>query len=189
KNYIEADAEDIWSKLGTENALRTHVLSTISNGFARTKEELMEFLEATFFAFQYSNFGLSTVVDECLNFLRQEEMLEKTDTLISTSFGKLVSKLYIDPLSAARIVKGLKEAKILSELTLLHMLCSTPDMRLLYMRNRGCQCINDYVIAQADEFVRVPSPFNYTEYEWFPGEVKTSLLLVDCIHEQSENEL
>lgn len=189
RNYIEADAEDIWSKLGTENALRTHVLSTISNGFARTKEELMEFLEATFFAFQYSNFGLSTVVDECLNFLRQEEMLEKTDTLISTSFGKLVSKLYIDPLSAARIVKGLKEAKILTELTLLHLVCSTPDMRLLYMRNQDYQDINDYVIAHTDEFVRVPSPFNYTEYEWFLGEVKTSLLLVDWIHEKSENEI
>jgi helicase len=189
KNYIEADAEDIWSKLGTENALRTHVLSTISNGFARTKEELMEFLEATFFAFQYSNFGLSTVVDECLNFLRQEEMLEKTDALISTNFGKLVSRLYIDPLSAARIAKGLKEAETLTELTLLHLVCSTPDMRLLYMRNQDYQDINDYVIAHADEFVKVPSPFNITEYEWFLGEVKTSLLLVDWVHEKSENEI
>ncbi len=111
ENYIEAEAEDIWSKLGTENALRTHVLSTISNGFARTKEELMDFLEATFFAFQYSNFGLSTVVDECLGFLRQEGMLENTDALLPTNFGKLVSRLYIDPLSAALIVKGLREAE------------------------------------------------------------------------------
>lgn len=189
EKYIEADAEDIWSKLGTENALRTHVLSTISNGFARTKEELMDFLEATFFAFQYSNFGLSTVVDECLNFLRQEEMLEKNDALISTNFGKLVSRLYIDPLSAARIVKGLKEAKRLSELTLLHLVCSTPDMRLLYMRNQDYQGINDYVMAHANEFVKVPSPFNITEYEWFLGEVKTSLLLVDWIQEKSENEI
>ena len=189
KNYIEADAEDIWSKLGTENALRTHVLSTISNGFARTKEELMEFLEATFFAFQYSNFGLSTVVEECLNFLRQEEMLEKTDTLTSINFGQLVSRLYIDPLSAARIAKGLKEAETLTELTLLHLVCSTPDMRLLYMRNQDYQDINDYVIAHADEFVKVPSPFNVTEYEWFLGEVKTSLLLVDWVHEKSENEI
>lgn len=189
EKYIEAEAEDIWSKLGTENALRTHVLSTISNGFARTREELMDFLEATFFAFQYSNFGLSTVVDECLNFLRQEEMLEKTEALVPTNFGKLVSRLYIDPLSAARIVKGLKEAKSLSELTLLHLVCSTPDMRLLYMRNHDYQDINDYVMAHASEFVKVPSPFNITEYEWFLAEVKTSLLLVDWIHEKTENEI
>ncbi|MGA9187437.1 MAG: ATP-dependent DNA helicase [Methanosarcina sp.] len=189
EKYIEADAEDIWSKLGTENALRTHVLSTISNGFARTKEELMDFLEATFFAFQYSNFGLSTVVEECLTFLRQEEMLEGTDALVPTNFGKLVSRLYIDPLSAARIAKGLREAENLTELTLLHLVCSTPDMRLLYMRNQDYQEINDYVMAHANEFVKVPSPFDITGYEWFLGEVKTSLLLVDWIREKSENEI
>jgi helicase len=189
EKYIEADAEDIWSKLGTENALRTHVLSTISNGFARTKEELMDFLEATFFAFQYSNFGLSTVVEECLTFLRQEEMLENVDDLVPTNFGKLVSKLYIDPLSAARIAKGLREAENLTELTLLHLVCSTPDMRLLYMRNQDYQEINDYVMAHANEFVKVPSPFDITEYEWFLGEVKTSLLLVDWVREKSENEI
>ena len=189
ENYIEAGAEDIWSKLGTENALRTHILSTISNGFARTKEELMEFLEATFFAFQYSNFGLSTVVEECLGFLRQEEMLENTDALLPTNFGKLVSRLYIDPLSAALIVNGLKGAETLTELTLLHLVCSTPDMRLLYMRSQDYQEINDYVMTHSGEFAKIPNPFNVTEYEWFLGEVKTSLLLMEWIHERPENEL
>jgi helicase len=189
ENYIEADPEDIWSKLGTENALRTHILSTISNGFTRTKEELMEFLEATFFAFQYSNFGLSTVVDGCLDFLRQEKMLENTEALLPTNFGRLVSRLYIDPLSAALIVKGLKEAETLTELTILHLVCSTPDMRLLYMRSQDYQEVNDYVMAHAGEFAKIPNPFNISEYEWFLGEVKTSLLLMEWIHEKPENEL
>lgn len=189
ENYIEAEAEDIWSKLGTENALRTHVLSTISNGFARTKEELMEFLEATFFAFQYSNFGLSTVVDECLGFLKKEEMLENSEALVPTILGKLVSKLYLDPLSAAVIVKGLREAEILTDLSLLHLVCSTPDMRLLYMRSQDYQDVNDYVTAHAGEFIKIPNPFNIAEYEWFLGEVKTSLLLLDWIREKSENEI
>lgn len=189
ENYIEAEAEDIWSKLGTEKALRTHVLSTISNGFAHTKEELMDFLEATFFAFQYSNFGLSTVVDECLGFLRQEGMIENADDLLSTSFGKLVSRLYVDPLSAALIVQGLRKAKNLTELTLLHLICSTPDMRLLYMRREDYQGVNDYVMTHADEFVKVPSPFNMAEYEWFLGEVKTALLLIEWIREKPENEI
>ena len=189
ENYIEADAEDIWSKLGTENALRTHILSTIANGFVRTKEELMEFMEATFFAFQYSNFGLSAVVDECLAFLLQEGMLENTKSLFPTTLGKLVSRLYIDPLSAAIIVKGLREAAHLTELTLLHLICSTPDMRLLYMRSQDYQEINEYVLDHADEFARMPDPFKITEYEWFLGEVKTSLMLTDWVHEKSENEI
>ena len=44
-------------------------------------------------------------------------------------------------------------------------------------------------MAHADEFVKVPSPFNITEYEWFLGEVKTSLLLMEWIREKSENEI
>ena len=189
KNYIDAEAEDIWSKLGTENALKTHVLSTISNGFACTKEELTEFLEATFFAFQYTNFGLSTVVDECLGFLRQEKMLENTDVLVPTNFGKLVSRLYIDPLSASIIVKNLRKAESLTKLTLLHLVCSTPDMRLLYMRSKDYCIINDYVMAHEGEFVKVPNPFNIAEYEWFLGEVKTSLMLMEWINEKPENEI
>ena len=57
------------------------------------------------------------------------------------------------------------------------------------MRNQDYQEINDYVMAHASEFVKVPSPFNITEYEWFLGEVKTSLLLVDWVREKSENEI
>ena len=188
KNYIDAESEYIWSKLGTENVLKTHILSTISNGFARTKEELIKFLEATFFAFQYSNFGLSTVVDECLGFLRQEKMLENTDILVPTNFGKLVSRLYIDPLSASIIVKNLRKAESLTKLSLLHLICSTPDMRLLYMRSQDYCTINDYVMAHAGEFVKVPNPFNIAEYEWFLGEVKTSLLLMEWINEKPESQ-
>jgi helicase len=62
-------------------------------------------------------------------------------------------------------------------------------MRLLYMRSQDYQEINDYVMAHVDEFVKVPSPFNIAEYEWFLGEVKTSLLLMGWIRERPENEL
>lgn len=188
-NYVEAEPENIWSKLGTENALRTHVLSTVVNGFARTKEELMEFMEATFFAFQYSGFGLSSVVEECLDFLKQKEMLETSEALNPTTLGKLVSKLYIDPLSASLIVEGLQKAKTLTDLTLLHLVCKTPDMRLLYMRAHDYGEVNDFVMEHAEEFVDVPSPFDAVEYEWFLSEVKTACLVLEWVMEKPENEL
>lgn len=189
ERYIEAGPEEIWSKLGTENALRTHVLSTIANGFTSTKEELMGFLEATFFAFQYSNFGLSTVVEECLDFLKGEGMLEASEELRATPYGVMVSKLYLDPLSAAILVKGLKKAEHLTDLTLLHLVCSTPDMRQLYMRRPDYEPVNDFVMSHVDEFVQVPSPFKKVEYEWFLGEVKTALMLLDWIKERPENDI
>ncbi len=40
-----------------------------------------------------------------------------------------------------------------------------------------------------NEFAKIPNPFNIAEYEWFLGEVKTSLLLMEWIREKPENEL
>ena len=184
-NYIDADAEDIWSKLGTENALRTHILSTIVNGFATTRDGLMEFIEATFFAHQNDTWGIVEVVDECLEFLRDNKMLEGEETLLPTSLGRLVSTLYIDPLSGAYIVDGLKKAENITDLTLLHLICKTPDMRQLYMRSNDYEIINDFVISHSDEFAEIPPRSREIDYEWFLGEVKTALLILDWINEKS----
>ncbi|WMW22426.1 ATP-dependent DNA helicase [Methanolobus mangrovi] len=184
-NYIDADAEDIWSKLGTENALRTHILSTIVNGFATTRDGLMEFIEATFFAHQNDTWGIVEVVDECLEFLRDNKMLEGEKTLLPTALGRLVSTLYIDPLSGAYIVDGLKKADNITDLTLLHLICKTPDMRQLYMRSNDYEIINDFVMSHSDEFAEIPPRSREIDYEWFLGEVKTALLILDWINEKS----
>ncbi|SES68524.1 helicase [Methanococcoides vulcani] len=188
ENYVEADPEDIWSKLGTENALRTHVLSTIVNGFASDRAELMEFMGATFFAFQQDTWSLEDVIDDCIGFLADNAMIVKDETpesisLSSTQLGKLVSMLYIDPMSGAKIVDGLKKAINITDLTLLHLICSTPDMRQLYMRSSDYIMINDFVMSHSDDFIEIPSQFKQTDYEWFLGEVKTAMLLDEWISE------
>ncbi len=189
ENYIDASAEDIWSKLGTENALRTHILSTIVNGFAATRDGLMEFIEATFFAHQNDTWGIVSVVDECLDFLKYHQMLEGEVYLAATPLGKLVSMLYIDPLSAAVIIEGLGKAAHVTELTLLHLICKAPDMRQLYLRAGDYEFMNDFVLSHMDEFSEVPDPSRATDYEWFLGEVKTALLLLDWINERSMDDI
>jgi len=189
ENYIDASSEDIWSKLGTENALRTHILSTIVNGFAATRDGLMEFIEATFFAHQNDTWGIVSVVDECLDFLKDHQMLEGEDHLTATPLGKLVSMLYIDPLSAAVIIEGLGKATNVTELTLLHLICKAPDMRQLYLRAGDYESMNDFVLSHMDEFSEVPAPSRATDYEWFLGEVKTALLLLDWINERSMDDI
>lgn len=184
-NYIDSDAEDIWSKLGSENALRTHILSTIVNGFATTREGLLEFIGATFFAHQNDTWGIMDVVDECLDFLRDNRMLEGEDTLLPTALGRLVSTLYIDPLSGAYIVNGLKKAENITDLTLLHLICKTPDMRQLYLRSGDYEIINDFAIAHNDEFAEIPPRSKEMDYEFFLAEVKTALLMQDWIGEKT----
>ncbi|SFM17028.1 ATP-dependent DNA helicase [Methanolobus profundi] len=183
-NYIDSDAEDIWSKLGSENALRTHILSTIVNGFATTRDGLLEFIEATFFAHQNDTWGIMDVVDECLDFLRDNKMLEGDEALLPTALGRLVSTLYIDPLSGAYMVDGLKKIKNPTTIGLLHLICKTPDMRQLYLRSNESEIINDIVMAHSDEFVEIPPRSKEMEYEWFLAEVKTALLLQDWVDEK-----
>jgi helicase len=193
EHYILNEAEDVISKLGTETALRMHVLSTISNGFARTRDELERFFGATFFGFQQqSTLNLTAyVIDSVLAFLAHEEMIiDLGGDVKATSFGHLVSKLYIDPLSAVKIRRGLENAENASDVALLQLICSTPDVRRLYMRSKDYHTVTEFVNKHLDEFlVEIPDRFRDVDYEWFLSEVKTAMLVHDWINEVSEKRI
>ncbi len=190
ENYILNDTEDVISKLGTESALRTHVLSTIASGFAPTRQRLEEFFDATFFGYQRRNENnyLGYIIDRVLVFLENEGMLvEGGDRVTASSLGHLVSKLYIDPLSAAKIIKGLRIAESVTPVSLLHLICSTPDVKRLYMRNKDYAVVTQFLNRHFDDFIGgVPDRFRDVDYDWFLSEVKTAMIVYDWIEEVSE---
>ncbi len=189
ENYVLANPEDIWSKLGVEAALRTHLLSTIATGFAQSREQLFDFIESTFYACQQERWSLEHVVDAVLEFLEKEDMIIRSDDDIrATELGGLISKLYIDPASASIIIKGLKSVDDVARFTLLHLICQTPDMRKLYLRSNDSSWVDESVERHHDEFIRVPDPHK-KEYEWFLAEAKTAMLFYDWICEEHENDI
>ena len=52
ENYFEGETEPVLSRLGSEPALRTHLLSLITSGTISTRENLHSFLEKTLFGAQ-----------------------------------------------------------------------------------------------------------------------------------------
>jgi helicase len=190
EKYVLSSAEDIWSKLGTENALRTHILSAVSTGVVKSREELMDFLEHTFYAYQQDTWRLAAVVDGVLIFLENNEMLVENDGLYPTRLGELVSKLYIDPMSASIIVDGLRDLDQVNvtELTCLHLIYKTPDMRRLFLRSNDYSWLGDFVSQHSDQFVHPPSSSS-ADYEWFLSEVKTAMVLLDWISEIREDDI
>jgi len=115
ERYVWADPEPVRSKLAAEPALRTHLLATVASGFARSRSGLLEFLERTLYASQTDESGrLEGVVDTVLTYLEDNDFLEREvddtgDTELSaTSLGHTVSRLYLDPMSAAEIIDGLR---------------------------------------------------------------------------------
>ncbi|MCD2203040.1 ATP-dependent DNA helicase [Halobacterium sp. KA-6] len=111
--YIYAEPEPVRSKLAAEPALRTHVLAAVATGFTTTEDALHEFLGETLYATQTDDPGrLKSVTRDVLTYLERNEFVEREDgTLRATSTGHLVSQLYVDPMSAATLVDGLRAAE------------------------------------------------------------------------------
>jgi len=112
ERYIWADAEDVRSKLAAEPALRTHLLATVASGFAHTREGLLEFLDQTLYATQTDDpERLGQVTDRVLDYLEVNGFVEfDGETIRATPVGHTVSRLYLDPMSAAEIIDGLEWA-------------------------------------------------------------------------------
>ena len=85
-------------------------------------------------------------------------VVEIGEHLGSTEFGTLVSKLYIDPRSAAMIVSSLRENETYTDLGLLQVICSTPDMPKLYVRNTDIAALSRMIDNHSDELWLTTTP-------------------------------
>ncbi|MGQ3412763.1 ATP-dependent DNA helicase [Natrinema sp. LN54] len=216
--YIWADPEPVRSKLAAEPALRTHVLATIASGFARTRKGLLEFLEATLYASQSSEPGrLETVTDTVLEYLESNDFIERDtgsddsegaadgafttaadlesggrdEELEATSLGHTVSRLYLDPMSAAEIVHGLEDAdERPTALGLYHLVSRTPDMYELYLRSGEDEQYGElYYEREAELLGDAPSEYEEDRFEDWLAALKTGKLLEDWADETDEERI
>lgn len=192
EQYVLAGAEKIWSKLGTENALRTHILSIIVTGFAQNMDELLKFMRNTFYSTQQEPWSLKAVIEKIIGFLVEKKMIVQNEGLFATRLGELVSRLYIDPLSASLIIEGLEKIEEkgikYTELTLFHIISTTPNMRSLYLRTNDYDWLSDVVMEHHTEFIHIPPQFKM-DYEWFLSQVKTSCVMINWINEIKEEDI
>ncbi|MDG5817973.1 ATP-dependent DNA helicase [Natronococcus sp. A-GB7] len=214
--YVWADPEPVRSKLAAEPALRTHVLATIASGFARTREGLLEFLEATLYASQSSEAGrLETVTDSVLDYLERNDFVERdrgdggadtgafttaadladsggrSEDLEATSLGHTVSRLYLDPMSAATIVHGLEDADDRpTALGLYQLISRTPDMYELYLRSGEDEKFGELYYERETELLGdAPSEFEEDRFEDWLAALKTGKLLEDWAEEDDEERI
>jgi helicase len=201
ERYINGEPEEIWSKLASESALRTHLLSTFAAGFARNEPELKAFIATTFYAQQQDPWHLDVTLEKVLEFLLDNGMIQESGDgdLHPTRLGSLVSKLYIDPLSAVIMLENLKKRrrsdtgrdalesdraaqKKPSNLGLMHLITMTPDMNLLYIQSAD---------SWVEEFIDQHQLELYDEdnYDYLLREAKTTAMLMDWIDEVHEEQI
>ncbi len=193
ERYVWAEPEPVRSKLAAEPALRTHILATVASGFASTREGLLEFLEATLYATQTDERGrLEEVTDDVIAYLERNDFLEREDGgLTATNLGHTVSRLYLDPMSAAEIIDGLDDADDRpTVLGLYQLVARTPDMYELYLRSGEDEEYTMLAYERESEFLgSMPSEFEDDRFEDWLSALKTARLLEDWASEREEDEI
>lgn len=194
ETYVCAEPERLWSKLAVERVLRSHILATIATGFAHTEQGVYDFFNKTLYAIQYDARNIKGMIGRVLGFLNAEEMIRfDGSNVVATDFGRRISELYIDPVSAIVIRNGLfNRAKSLTDMSFLHMISHTPDMTpKFYPRRRDLEELTIALEEHRDEFVfDVPDEWmDRTEFEGFLAELKNARVLESWINETSEDDI
>lgn len=188
--YLMGESEAIVSRMVTEPALRRHLLSLIATDHCSIEEEIYEFMEETFYVQQSDIWAIKDRVRKALDFLRDEGLIErkKEEYLEATRFGKRVSDLYIDPLSAVKIKKAVESGKMGLNISYLHTVCLTPDMYTLFTGKKELKKYEKKADSlRADLFEDIPH--DEGELEEYLRALKTALLLQDWINEVPEDEI
>jgi helicase len=197
ERYVWAQPEPVRSKLAAEPAMRTHILATVASGFASSRDTLLEFLEETLYAAQTDEQGrLERVMERMLGYLEANGFVEREADggLKATGLGHTVSRLYLDPMSAAEIVAGLREASEAGReptaMGLYHLVCRTPDMYQLYLRSGDREELTMEAYEREGEFLgAMPSEFEDERFEDWLSALKTALLLEDWAEEVDEDRI
>ena len=191
--YIMGLPEKIYSRLSSERHIRIQTLALIATRVTESMKELLSFFEKTFFGYQYGVVGVKDKIMRAVEFLDKHGMVEFVDgTLSATKLGKRVSELYIDPLTAVRLIEAMK-AKVeeITTVTLLQMLCMTPDVPSIPMARIPFERLANYYEKHKEELpVKPPDPDEEPEaYEAYLEALKNVMVLEAWVNEVSEGDM
>ncbi|MDE1768312.1 MAG: DEAD/DEAH box helicase [Candidatus Micrarchaeota archaeon] len=186
--YILSDLDPITSNLGILPILRTHILAFVATKFLTSEESMQDFLNTTFYGYQYANSSeLKMIIASILKELYEWGFVEKRGSIYkATAIGERVSELYIDPLSARWILDALP--KIKDDKSILFMISNTLEMRPYVKATEDAneEFLNYHYMLEgtvssyeADEFAIYDpvKPFS------------TALMLNDWIEEKTEKDI
>ncbi len=129
--YLKGRPEPLISQLGSQAALRTHLLAAIATGYCTDRRGVERFLATTFYGHTEELWRLHDRIEKVLDFLVEKELIEREggpppagefatgtdlargdddESLVATPFGLKISQLYLDPLGGVALRAALHRA-------------------------------------------------------------------------------
>ncbi len=190
-HYVLSEPEEIFSKLKSESALRSHLLAAIASELTNTRKEIDELISNTFFASSNEQRKISRHVSAAIDFLKEGQLIETTSTNLyaATPLGNRTSRLYINPETAIMFRDILSQSETHSIFGILHLICHTPDQPITYVGRSEIEDTEAFINNHFDEFmIDTPDELD-VEYNEFLGEVKTARILLEWIAETTEKDI
>ncbi len=191
ERFILSKPEPVTSKLGSEAALRIHILSSIAAGYVHDITSMFEFLNHTFLSYQKQGINLVSLVSDIFDYLHKNGFIDKSGfKYFTTPFGNTTSRLYIDPMTSLILREGLTkihEGKSFSTFGLLHMLTCCPDSELLNVGKTDYEELESLSQKLEDELIISPNnlPMLQDVYTYY-ATLKTMWLWSRWIDEEKE---
>lgn len=194
ERFILSAPEPVESKLANESELRKHILASLSAGYVNDVNSTFEFLNKTFLAYQHKHIDLVSLVGSVFDFLHKEKFIDKSGfRYFATPFGSRTSRLYIDPMSAVIIKRGLAKAasgESFSGIGLLHLIACTPDSEMLSVGKKDHEDLEDFILKVEDELiVNRNDVAELNDFYTSLAVLKTVMLLSRWIEEETEEDI
>lgn len=190
--FLRGEPERIESKLMSPKALRSHLLALIATLGPLGNEGIRSFFKSTFYGKVSSTIGLKSAYERVLDFLIRYEFVRKGngDVLTATRLGKVVSEVYLDPMTVV-IFRNLvgKAKKAISDIGLLYIIAVSPDMPSLIVRKREEGQLEEQLDLYYSELLGTMEDANVSGWEEYLSKIKTMLFLYDWVNERPEQEI
>jgi helicase len=190
-HYILSEPEEIFSKLKSPSALRSHLLAGIATELTNNRQQIDALISNTFFASNNDQRKINHHVSSALEFLKEGELIDTTspELYTATALGKRTSRLYINPETAILFRDILSQFENHTIFGILHLICHSPDQPITYVSRSEIEDTEVFIEDHYKELM-IESPDELeTAYTDFLGEIKTARILQEWISETTEKDI
>ncbi len=193
EHYAKEPPEPIESRLSEEGAMRFHTLATVATSSGLSRKDVDALFGKTLLARQVGEEKVGKLTDKALGYLLGERLVESHgDLFYATDFGRRVSVLYVDPVTAVMFRDAVRRTEPGRNYTagLLRLIAGTPDFEPKFpLRSKDYDQAIAFMEEHASELLERPSARAFSEYDQVLQEMRTVMALSGWIDEWREEQL